>query len=381
MSQLGDRVEHAIDQRADVEHEIERGEAARPRRARIVRSMFWLAVTGVSLYLVAPSLIDVFGSWDDLDELAPGWLAAMAGLQTLALACLWALQYLAMRGPSWPAVGQLAAGGQRAGEDRARRWRARRRAAVPDARQGRAARQPRGRGPDRGQPARLRGGPGHAGARRARDPARRREPPPGRADPHRPCRARRAVRDRDGDDRLRRPLAWVGRVVQRVRNRLRRHSEPSRAAARAPPARAHAARRDPRPALEARAGGDLRPLGVRLRVAARRAGRRRLRAAPGARAARVLRRPGAGADPDHAGRARVRRGRADGHARADRGPAGIGGARHLRLPAVLLLAAAPGRARRVRLARAALRVGGGLVERRHTLTARRRRPWSSRSSR
>lgn len=105
MTQIGDRVEHAIDQRADVEHEIERGEAAEPAAGgRLRRSVFWLAVTGVSLYLVAPSLIDVFGSWADLDELAPGWLAAMAGLQALALACLWALQYLAMRGPSWPAV-------------------------------------------------------------------------------------------------------------------------------------------------------------------------------------------------------------------------------------------------------------------------------------
>ena len=61
-------------------------------------------MTGVSLYLVAPSLIDVFGSWDDLGKLGVGWLAAMAGLQVLALACLWLLQHLAMRGPSWPAV-------------------------------------------------------------------------------------------------------------------------------------------------------------------------------------------------------------------------------------------------------------------------------------
>ena len=61
-------------------------------------------MTGVSLYLVAPSVVDVLGSWDDLDRLAPGWLAAMAGLQTLALACLWALQHVALRGASWPAV-------------------------------------------------------------------------------------------------------------------------------------------------------------------------------------------------------------------------------------------------------------------------------------
>jgi uncharacterized protein (TIRG00374 family) len=105
MSQIGDRVERAIDSRADVEHEIERGAAAEPAATgRLRRTIFWLAVTCVSLYLVAPSLIDTFGSSDDLDELAPGWLGAMAGLQVLSLACLWALQYLALRGPSWPAV-------------------------------------------------------------------------------------------------------------------------------------------------------------------------------------------------------------------------------------------------------------------------------------
>jgi uncharacterized protein (TIRG00374 family) len=104
MTSVGDRVERAIEDRTDVEHEIERSEASPPQRAKLVKRVFWLAVTGVSLYLVAPSLIDVFGSWDDLGKLGVGWLAAMAGLQVLALACLWLLQHLAMRGPSWPAV-------------------------------------------------------------------------------------------------------------------------------------------------------------------------------------------------------------------------------------------------------------------------------------
>jgi hypothetical protein len=104
MSKIGDTVERAIEQRTDVEHEIERGEEGAPGRGRVRRTLFWLAVTGVSLYLVAPSLIEVFGSWNDLDELAPGWLAAMAGLQTLALGCLWTLQHAALQGPSWPAI-------------------------------------------------------------------------------------------------------------------------------------------------------------------------------------------------------------------------------------------------------------------------------------
>ena len=104
MTHVGDRLERAIEEHADAEHEIERGEAAAPPRRRIVRTVFWLSVTGISLYLVAPSLVEVLGSWEDLDQLSPGWLALMLVLQSGALACLWALQYLALRGPTWPAV-------------------------------------------------------------------------------------------------------------------------------------------------------------------------------------------------------------------------------------------------------------------------------------
>ncbi len=66
--------------------------------------MFWLAVTAVSLYLVAPSIMDVLGSWSDVDRLGVGWLAAMAALQTAALGCLWALQRLALDRAPWPPV-------------------------------------------------------------------------------------------------------------------------------------------------------------------------------------------------------------------------------------------------------------------------------------
>ena len=104
MTQVGDRLERAIEDHADVEHEIERGQAATPPRRRLVRTVFWLAVTAVSLYLVAPSLTEVLGSWEDLDKLSPAWLGLMLALQAGAWACVWALQYLAMRGPSWPAV-------------------------------------------------------------------------------------------------------------------------------------------------------------------------------------------------------------------------------------------------------------------------------------
>src|SRR3954466_15424814 len=99
MTRVGDRLERAIEDRTHPEQEIARGEAAAPPRRRLVRTVFWLAVTAVSLYLVAPSLVEVFGSWNNLNRLAPAWLLAMAVLQAGSLACLWALQRRAMRAP------------------------------------------------------------------------------------------------------------------------------------------------------------------------------------------------------------------------------------------------------------------------------------------
>jgi uncharacterized protein (TIRG00374 family) len=98
---LGDRVEHAIERRTDVTAEVERPPPP-PRRLR--RTVFWLAVTGVSLYLVFPSLADVFGSWRDVTRFPLGSLAAMAALQAASLACLWALQAVALRTRRWRAI-------------------------------------------------------------------------------------------------------------------------------------------------------------------------------------------------------------------------------------------------------------------------------------
>nr|WP_246345536.1 lysylphosphatidylglycerol synthase transmembrane domain-containing protein [Conexibacter arvalis] len=57
----------------------------------------WLGVTGISLYLVAPSLLDVLASWRDVRRFEPLWLLAMLALQGASLACLWFLQRLALR--------------------------------------------------------------------------------------------------------------------------------------------------------------------------------------------------------------------------------------------------------------------------------------------
>ena len=101
---IGDRVEHAIEQHADAEREIEQGEAEAKKPRNLKRTVFGLAVTGISLYLVAPSVIEVAGSWRGLQDIALPWFAAMAALQTLAMACLWGVQRTALDDPPWPPV-------------------------------------------------------------------------------------------------------------------------------------------------------------------------------------------------------------------------------------------------------------------------------------
>lgn len=106
---IGDRVEHAIERHVDVVGTVARGDAelertSKRRRKAVRRAAFWVVVGAISLYLVAPSVIDVLGSWRDVRELAPGWLAIMAVTQGAALACLWGLQRVAIQGSRWRAV-------------------------------------------------------------------------------------------------------------------------------------------------------------------------------------------------------------------------------------------------------------------------------------
>jgi uncharacterized protein (TIRG00374 family) len=110
---VGDRIEGALEHRVDVEGELERGKAAQPSRQRLIRMLGWLSVTGVSLYLAAPALLETVGSWRSLSKLTPGWLPAMVAAQAASIVCLWWLQRIAMHRPSWYAVAtsQLAGNG------------------------------------------------------------------------------------------------------------------------------------------------------------------------------------------------------------------------------------------------------------------------------
>jgi uncharacterized protein (TIRG00374 family) len=56
-----------------------------------------LAVTAVSLYLLAPALLEVFGAFDRLDDFNPLWWVAMVILQLGSYGCMWAVQKISMR--------------------------------------------------------------------------------------------------------------------------------------------------------------------------------------------------------------------------------------------------------------------------------------------
>ncbi len=106
---LGDRVERELEDRFDIERELElersQEEPGAPQPS-LRRTVFWLAVTGISLYLVAPGLIDVLGSADELGTIQPLWFAAMAVLQVLSLVCLWEVQRIALADPPWSPVAE-----------------------------------------------------------------------------------------------------------------------------------------------------------------------------------------------------------------------------------------------------------------------------------
>jgi uncharacterized protein (TIRG00374 family) len=63
-----------------------------------------LAISAVSLYLLAPALLQVFGAYDKLDEFNPLWWIAMVALQVGSYSCMWAVQKIAMRAKSWGPV-------------------------------------------------------------------------------------------------------------------------------------------------------------------------------------------------------------------------------------------------------------------------------------
>src|SRR3954466_2967174 len=63
-----------------------------------------LAISAISLYLLAPALLQVFGAYDKLDEFNPLWWIAMVGPQIGSYSCMWGVQKIAMRAKRWGPV-------------------------------------------------------------------------------------------------------------------------------------------------------------------------------------------------------------------------------------------------------------------------------------
>jgi len=63
-----------------------------------------LVVSAISLYLLAPSIGEVFSAWDRLGDFNPIALPLVLVLETLSFACVWVLQAIALRTDRYDAV-------------------------------------------------------------------------------------------------------------------------------------------------------------------------------------------------------------------------------------------------------------------------------------
>jgi uncharacterized protein (TIRG00374 family) len=81
--------------------------AQEPRRVpwKLVWRIVLLLVGGLSLYLLAPKLIEIFGSWQKLKTLEPWWFGLAVVIEAMSFLSLWGLQRIALRASSWFAVG------------------------------------------------------------------------------------------------------------------------------------------------------------------------------------------------------------------------------------------------------------------------------------
>jgi uncharacterized protein (TIRG00374 family) len=73
----------------------------KPRRGSVALRVALIVLAGLSLYVFAPSLVEVYSSWDEVVTLQPLWLIAIAGFQVASFSCIWFLQRLALRTQAW----------------------------------------------------------------------------------------------------------------------------------------------------------------------------------------------------------------------------------------------------------------------------------------
>jgi putative heme transporter len=70
----------------------------------VLKRIVLLAVTAISLYLVAPSLIEQLSSAPRLAKLEPVWLALMIAIEGASLATVWVLQRICIQQAAWRPV-------------------------------------------------------------------------------------------------------------------------------------------------------------------------------------------------------------------------------------------------------------------------------------
>src|SRR5262245_56924506 len=67
----------------------------------ILRRLIFLAVAGIGLYIVWPSLMAVLASWPRLADINPAWFLVMLALEVGSFACAWALQRVSLHSRGW----------------------------------------------------------------------------------------------------------------------------------------------------------------------------------------------------------------------------------------------------------------------------------------
>ena len=83
---------------------------------RYVRSAVVVLVTGISLYLLLPSLLSVFSSWRSLQHLTWYWALLALLAEAGSFVCLWQLNRIALHEGSWFTIGTSQLAGNAVGK-------------------------------------------------------------------------------------------------------------------------------------------------------------------------------------------------------------------------------------------------------------------------
>jgi uncharacterized protein (TIRG00374 family) len=75
----------------------------KPRRFSVPRILM-LLVAAITFHVVAPSIVDVFGSWPRVSSVAPAWLVAIVVCEALSFVSAIMLQRIALRTDAWFSV-------------------------------------------------------------------------------------------------------------------------------------------------------------------------------------------------------------------------------------------------------------------------------------